>query len=204
MPFLRTDPELLEGFRRGDPRSLERVYLAYVHSVQRRVRQLVRTTHAPELAQASTTADLVQDVFVRAFGDTARHQYDPSRDYEPYLVGIARHRWVDLLRARGREVLTSPEAMEDSAVPVELEAPGDLVVLSVLRDYVASLPEPLRVVYEQRFVHGSSQQRACDALGLSRRTLRTLEEHLRRGVKLALQARGIFCAELMTCSLQRT
>lgn len=196
MPLLRTNRDLLEGFREGRPESLERVYWAYVRRVDVQVRYLARASKAAELAQPSSVSDLIQEVFTRAFSASARRSYDASRDFGPYLSSIARNCLIDALRARGREVLLTPEDLRDLHAPLEpVETVYDSKVVRVLQEYLAALPHALQGVYRERFVFGKSQLEACGALGLSRRTLRTREEHLRTGLRKALQARGILVAE---------
>src|SRR5262249_23702506 len=152
--FFRDHPELLVLFREGEKEVLERVYRAYVRPVERYLRALSRT-NAAELGQPSAIADLLQEVFVKAFSADARRSYDGLRQYGPYLATIARNCFIDALRARGREVLKAPEQL-----PADLEAAPeptpawDPEVLAVLNGYLAELPPALKGVYEQRFVFG--------------------------------------------------
>src|SRR5262252_1647314 len=107
-PFV-DDPALLVSFREGKREALERVYRAYVRSVDRFLHFLVHGSGSSELRQASAVGDLLQEAFVRAFSADARRSYDGLRDYGPYLMTIARNCFVDALRARGHEVLKAPE-----------------------------------------------------------------------------------------------
>ena len=54
--------------------------------------------------QPQDLADLVQEVFMRAFSREGRQAYDGLRDYGPYLFAIARNVLVDWARVRGREI----------------------------------------------------------------------------------------------------
>lgn len=192
MALLRTDKELLRRFKAGDRRALEKVYWAYMRRVDAQIRAVVRRFNADELLQASVVADLVQDTFLKAFSAQARGAYDGQRDYAPYLATIARNCVVDALRKRGREVLTPPaELVLADQRQDELEQRYDVDVVAVLQEYVANLPSELTGVYQQRFVLGQSQQRACEVLGLSRSNLRTREAHLRKGLRHALQSAGV-------------
>src|SRR6185436_18877538 len=152
----------------------------------------------PELAQASAVADIVQEVFIRAFSPEARAAFDGLREFGPYLTVIAHNCFVDSLRARKREVLTKPDdlllAIDDR--PGDTERLFDPKVLLILTDYLRELPASLKGVYEQRFVLGRSQVQASEALGLSRRALRTGESRLRRGLRQALRRAGISLQEL--------
>ena len=60
-----------------------------------------------------------------------------------------------------------------------------------LRLPTASLQPELRGVYEERFERGLSQTETSERLGLSRRALRTLETHLRRGLRKSLLMAGL-------------
>jgi RNA polymerase sigma factor (sigma-70 family) len=197
MPLLRNDATLLAAFRAGRREALGRVYRAYVQSVERYVRALARASGNSALGQASAVADLLQEIFVRAFSPGARDGYDGLRDFGPYLNRIAHNCFVDVARATGREILKQPEEMAlvlDDADPEQDNC--DPRTLSVLTAYLGVLPAPLRGIYEQRFVLGHSQDEAAAASGLSRRAIRTGEQRLRRGLRKALVRAGISLREL--------
>ena len=198
VPLFREEPELLRGFREGRPDVLERVYRTYVRAVDRYIRSQARAIGHPELAQASAVADIVQEVFMRAFSVGARAAYDGLREFGPYLSAIARNCVIDALRGRGREILKKPDELSLilADAPTEDEELVDPKVAAVLTRYVRELPRELAGVYEQRFVLGRSQVAASEGLGLSRRALRTAEARLRRGLRQALQRDGISLREL--------
>jgi len=85
MPLLRTDRALLDGFRAGAPEALGTVYWEYVRKVERllsagfEVRGRV-TRVGGACRQPDDLADLVQEVFVRAFSEKGRRAYDGLRD----------------------------------------------------------------------------------------------------------------------------
>jgi RNA polymerase sigma-70 factor (ECF subfamily) len=99
-----------QRFHDQDGRALEEVYDSYQHAVWSVVRLITRADH---LAQ-----EAVQDTFVRAW--QAAGQYDPSRDLGPWLLTIARHAALDLLRRELRPTRGGHEAEQDAAV----EDPG--------------------------------------------------------------------------------
>jgi RNA polymerase sigma-70 factor (ECF subfamily) len=192
------DRELLLSFRAGRREALERVYRAYVRSVDRALRAMARRSGHADLAQPSAIADLLQEIFVRAFSPAARSAYDGVRDFGPYLMTITRNCFFDLLRAAGRELPTRPEDLMTAADAdaAEPDAGCDPKVHAVLAAYVRDLPAPLEQVYRQRFVLGQSQIEASASLGLSRRAIRTAEDRLRRGLRRALVQAGISLREL--------
>jgi RNA polymerase sigma factor (sigma-70 family) len=185
-------PQLLGPFRDGEPAALEAVYHHYAGAVKAYLRGLARVCTATELAQASVLADLSQDVFVRAFTPRARRAYDAVRAYSPYLYTIARHGYIDALRRRRAEVALRWDARLDHELSAANMPEGhDPRVISVLQTYLSELPPVLKVVYEQRFIHGLSQAAASDTLGMSRRTLRTREQRLQTGLRKTLQLAGL-------------
>ena len=191
MPLFHDVPGLLVAFREGKPEALSTVYRHYVRSVDGYLRALARRAGTPDLCQASAVADLLQEVFIRAFSPSARLAYDGLRDFGPYLNTIARNCFIDALRKRRIEV---PLGMED--LHADDAAGGSLddydpKVVAVLESYLRELPDPTKSVYELRFVHGRSQEAACEALGLSRRSLRTAEDRLRKGLRKALSMAGV-------------
>jgi RNA polymerase sigma-70 factor (ECF subfamily) len=199
VPLFRNRPELLAPFREGRRDALEVVYRTYVRWMDRYIRALARASNAPWLARSEAVADLVQDIFLRAFSRDARNSYDGLRDYGPYLTTIARNRFVDALRVSGREIPKDPEELaariDDHAPPEDAEA-GDPRISAVVARFVAELPATLRSIYEQRFVLCRSQGDASATLGLTRRRVRTGEQRLRAGLRKALKAAGISLAEL--------
>jgi RNA polymerase sigma factor (sigma-70 family) len=193
------DRELLAAFREGRRDALEHVYRTYVRAVDRRLRALARSSgHHATIAQPSVIADLLQDIFVRAFSPRARNGYDGLRDYGPYLMTIARNCFYDLLRSSGRELATQPTelALVVGAADPEPDHWCDRRLPAVLGAYIGALPPPLRRIYEQRFVLGLSQIETSSALGLSRRAVRTGEDRLRRGLRKTLVQSGISLREL--------
>jgi RNA polymerase sigma-70 factor (ECF subfamily) len=190
MAIFQEQPELLEAFRRGERHVLERVYRAHVRDLDSYLRTLARAAIFPELAQSSAIADALQEVFIRAFSPAARLNFQGDRPFGPYLRAIARNFFIDLLRSRGREVHDAEAQLPESAAP-DTESALDPRVAELLVSYVGALPEPLKGVYEQRFVLGRSQEEACSALGVTRRRLRTAESHLKAGLRRALVQAGV-------------
>lgn len=185
------DPELLVAFRRGE--RLDVVYRHYVGSLKGYFRVLARRAGARELAEESVTQDLAQEAFLRVFSARSREAYDGVRDFGPYLRTIARNCFVDLLRRRRAERQLPPEtsAVLDDATGARSE-PDERLALLV--DYLANVAPPLKRVYEHRYVLGLSQESTSRALGLSRRSLRTLETRLCGDFRKVLLRRELLAA----------
>jgi RNA polymerase sigma factor (sigma-70 family) len=196
--FFSGNPELLDGFRHADRYALETVYRAHIHSVDRYLRSRARRYRCAELAQSGVMADIVQEVFVRAFSSAGRQGYDGVRDYSLYLAAIARNCFVDALRARGREVVTSPDdlVLIINEVDVQPEEWCEPRTQEVMVAYLEALSPPLRQVCRHRFVLEHSQEETSASLGLSRRTVRTAENHVRDGLRKAFVRAGISMREL--------
>jgi RNA polymerase sigma factor (sigma-70 family) len=198
MPHLRSDRQLLAGFRRGDRPALERVYWAYVDQVVKVGRFGLRSgasAHVPGVARAHELPDLVQEVFARAFAPPARAAYDGVRDYAPYLLRLTANLLVDRHRKLGREIAMAAADLEGVLeVGGPSESPERWLEPELVRAtnaYVAAMTEELRAVYEQRFVAGLSQRDAAERLGLTRPRLRTLEARLCQGLESWLRRQGV-------------
>lgn len=198
MTVFRAEPGLLARFRDGDPAALERVYRAYVDRIGGIVRfgfrlpsQGVAVGGVAE--SAHDVADLVQEVFVKAFAPSARRAFDGLRDYAPFLFAIARNVVVDWARRRGREI---PTAWTELDRIDELEEAGgeppwaDEDTMAIVQRYIGRLNGDLLRVHQVRYCDGLSQRDAAERLGIGRQRLRTLEDRLREGLRRELAARG--------------
>jgi RNA polymerase sigma-70 factor (ECF subfamily) len=188
--FFLGRPELLRAFREGDRAVVADVYWAYVDLVERVVHRAFQRAGGRGVP-AEEVADLVQEVFVRAFRERARLAYDGLREYRPFLGTVARNVVTDWARRRGRALVELPEELE--AQPTDDAEPGwaDEEVVRATEAYLAGLPVELAGVHQQRFVLGNSQLEAARQLGFTRQQVRTLEGKLRDGLALALRKAGL-------------
>jgi RNA polymerase sigma factor (sigma-70 family) len=197
MTVFANDPDLLARFRAGDRDALTSVYWSYVG----RVEALVRTSLAlvvgrSRSAPSADHADLVQEVFIRAFSEPARRVYDAAQPYAPLLMTIARNTLIDSLRRRRQEEqLDCPQVERWVDQVMQGQAPeapwADPRTMALVERYVSELPEREHAVYVQRYVQSRSQIEAANALGLTRQQVRTLEARVRGGL-----ARELSRAEL--------
>ena len=111
-------PELLRRFQAGNREALSQVYWFYIERVELALRRGLRMAHGDWVVLGADDADLVQEVFLRAFAEPARLAYDAVRPYAPLLMTIARHTLADFLRRSGRERHFDPSQL---AVLVENE-----------------------------------------------------------------------------------
>jgi RNA polymerase sigma factor (sigma-70 family) len=190
MTVFASDKELLRRFRTGDRRALATVYWHYVDAVAVLLRRcLAAADHGGWDAQADL-ADLLQDIFVKAFAERVRLAYDDRREYRPYLLAIARTALVDHLRRTPRKVRLDPATIE-ALVGVQTQKThesaeqlpwADPQTMLLVDHYVARLAEAEHAVYLERYVQCRSQEQAAQALGMTRQQVRTLEGRLRRGL----------------------
>ena len=195
MPLLRSRPELLAGFRRGERAALTAVYWAYVDRVERTVRYGYSIVSRGDVrvpgAHRDEIVDAVQETFLRAFEERARLAYDGQRDYAPYLRTIARNLLADRARKLGRELsfdaLAESEDLDRPSAADDDEAWATPETMRVVTKYLASLGDELRALHRERYERGLSQQEAAAALGWTRQQLRTREARLRDGLAGALR-----------------
>jgi RNA polymerase sigma factor (sigma-70 family) len=168
-------------FRLGDSAAFGTVYEAFGPAVERRVRYHLRSCCMSPCD--ADVADLVHEVFDRAFGETARSRADPARGYDRYLGTIARNSVIDWLRCRSREVPRSPEQvaalLERSSMATDAV---EVDTAELVGRYVDDLPQLLKSLYHLRYGLGQSQESVAESLHVSRQRVRTLELRLRRGL----------------------
>jgi RNA polymerase sigma factor (sigma-70 family) len=189
MTVFAHNAELLQRFREGERQALSTVYWHYVDSVAGRLRRSLAVAARPGHVSGPSAdlADVVQDVFVKAFATQARLAYDPSREYAPFLMAIARNTLIDYLRRASREVRLDVAAIE-RIIDASDQGAGDASpwadpqTMVLVDRYVASLTADERGVYLERYVRCHSQELAAQTLGMSRQQVRTVEGRLRTGL----------------------
>jgi RNA polymerase sigma-70 factor (ECF subfamily) len=198
MSFLRLRPELLVRFRAGERTALAEVYREYLP----RVRQLIRRgfvgrlsgVRVPGATSQDELADVLQEVFMRAFRREARMAFDGTRDYWPYLATIARNEVVSRHRRGGREILGLDDRVLENDLVESPDEPSpwhDPKSLAIVQAYVSRLEEPMRAVHTARYVDALSQRDAAEKLGLSRPKVRKVEAKLRHGLLSLLVDAGL-------------
>jgi RNA polymerase sigma-70 factor (ECF subfamily) len=163
-------PERQEAQCIEDERGLRAAYDAWGGLVLRYARQLL-----PSDADAE---DVTQQTFVAAWD--RRAAFDPDRGNLPaWLLGIARHKVVDRLRAISRQdaavtkvALLLPPRNDDGAEDLLARR---LLVLDALR----RLPRERKAVLELAFYQDLTHRTIAERLGLP---LGTVKSHIRRGL----------------------
>ena len=184
------ETELLASFRAGRPEALERIYRENAEAIQALVQTRLRRSGHFSPANA---ADLVQEIFTKAFSSRARLAYDGVRAYGPFLRQLASNTLIDWLRTQGREIAGALDI--DALAETHLTTHASTTrfppeAIAITRRFIHELPPELRRVHEQRFLAAESQGAAAQALGISRQTLRTLERRLLDRLRLQLDDFG--------------
>ena len=110
--------------------------------------------------------DLVQETYERVL--RRPRQIAREEDALPYLLGVLRNTWVDLVRSRARR----PESALDLEAAARIEAPAgassplEQVAAREVFATVAGLPEEFRDVLAAVDVAGLSYAEAAEALGI--------------------------------------
>jgi RNA polymerase sigma-70 factor (ECF subfamily) len=123
--------------------------------------------------------DVYQDTLMALH--CARHTYNPSRPFEPWLFAIARHVLVDHFRRRGvrsaREVLV--DALPERSADVASEGPR-------LEEALARLPAAQREAFEMLQLEGVSVAAAAARAGTTPGALKVRAHRAYKAVRALL------------------
>jgi len=158
----------LARFRDGDVDALGEVYDRYARPVWAIA---VGVTRHDQLAQ-----EVVQETFIRAWQAAA--SYDPGRDLGPWLLTIARHTALDMMRRELRPTRGGHEAEQDTVV----EAPGiDQAWTSwVVQEALGSLGDEEREIVRLSFFEDLTQAQISQRLGLPLGTVKSRSHRAHR------------------------
>src|SRR5690349_12906662 len=127
------------------------------------------------LGHGSAAQDVVQDVFVELWSHPDR--YDPAAgSLRTYLIVLARHRAVDLVRSELRRIARQERhyRLTPGQPP---EAPGDqalaAAMAAAIRDAVRTLPDGQRRVIELAYFEGLTYREVALAAGIPEGTAKS-------------------------------
>ena len=194
MTIFANDRGLLDRFRRGERAALAAVFEHYVDDVATLARRGFTIESSGHVHVRGTGRDgeheLVQDTFTKAFAEKARLAYDGVSPYRPYLLRITKNLMIDRYRAEQRQARVVDL---DDVVDATAEPPPDLhfqKLQAATSEYLATLDPRLREFVRLRFEEGGSQDGIAEALGCTRRKIRTLEADVQKGLRSWLKRRG--------------
>jgi RNA polymerase sigma-70 factor (ECF subfamily) len=158
----------LQRFREKDPDALGEVYDRYRRAVWAVALSITRADH---LAQ-----EAVQEIFIRAWNAAAT--YDPTRDLGPWLMTIARHASLDLIRRELRPTRGGHEAETDVVVE---ETGIDEVWLSwEIQEALRRLSDDEREIVRLSFFEDLTQVQVAARLGLPLGTVKSRSHRAHR------------------------
>lgn len=169
-----TDPsdrdELAEQFRHGDEHALRIAYDRYGGAVFHLASRL--------LANRTDAEDVTQATFVAAW--VGRQTFDPDRGgMLSWLLGIARRKAVDRIRAAARESRITDTVRALPEPPAADESPERVLDRLVVADELARLPGEQRRALELAFYDDLTHPQISAVTGLP---LGTVKSHIRRGM----------------------
>ena len=84
--------------------------------------------------------DAVQDTLMAIH--QKRHTYEPGRPFRPWLAGIARYKWIDRLRAMGRQHTVS---IDDEIFEPSVEGHESAVTSAILLEELLTKLKPAQI-----------------------------------------------------------
>jgi len=169
----QAESELIARASRGDLEAFTAII---------RVRQTsIRAFCARLLSDRDQADDVAQEVLVASF--TSLSRFDPSKDFDAWLWGIARHKVRDALRSDVARLGAWGNALSrDLEQRCERETSDD-AVLEALRSCVASLKDTARTVIEGVYRDERPAKDLAHELGISEGSLYTTLTRIRQGLR---------------------
>jgi RNA polymerase sigma-70 factor (ECF subfamily) len=158
----RIENELMLRVQAGDLEAFERLVERYQNMVYGLALSIVRS---PEDAE-----EAAQDAFLKLF--RARHQFDGSRDLEPWLLRIAGNACRDRLRRRRASALQVLENADGGDAAQLVADPRDArsaeqTMQQLVRGELDRLSDKARLPLELKYLRGMTNQQIADVLGIS-------------------------------------
>lgn len=185
---LRSDEQLVKLFRAGNEEAFRVIHDRFRVRLLAYARQMLGGSRAD-------AEDVLQDVFVRAYGALRANERDVS--LRAWLYRIAHNRCIDeLRRPAGAAAAASPEALE--LLPAQSGDPMAAVEqresLRRLVEDVQRLPDQQRSALLMRELSGMSYQDLASALDVTVPAVKSLLVRARIGLAQASEARDTACA----------
>jgi len=184
---LRSDEQLLAYFRRGSDEAFRVLHDRYRQRLFAYVRQMLSG------ASRQDAEDVLQDVFVRAYGALRNDTRDMN--VRAWLYRVAHNRCIDHLR---RPVPPAAEVFEVSRKPLHdpIEEAQRRDDLRRLVEDVGRLPDQQRSALLMREIDGMAYADLAEALGVTVPAVKSLLVRARIGLVEAQEARDADCAEI--------
>jgi RNA polymerase sigma factor (sigma-70 family) len=183
------------------------VYERYVDEVATLARRGFTIESSGHVYVRGATGDgereLVQETFVRAFGEKARLAYDGIGPYRPYLLRVTKNLMIDRYRAAQKEArhvelaesgVGDLDALLAANAALPADEPADLdwkAQLAATAEYLATLDEESRRIVALRFEDELSQDEVAARVGCTRRRVRSVEARAQDELRVYLRKRGL-------------
>jgi RNA polymerase sigma factor (sigma-70 family) len=186
---LRSDEQLLALFRAGSDDAFGAIHDRYRQRLFAYVRQMLGA------GPRHDAEDVLQDVFVRAYG--ALRADDRDVHLRAWLYRVAHNRCIDHLR---RPVPPAADVFEMSRKPLHdpIEEAQRRADLAQLVEDVGRLPEQQRSALLMREIDGMSYAHLASALDVTIPAVKSLLVRARIGLVEAAEARDADCEEIRT------
>ena len=168
------DAMLMQQLLRRDVNAFEQLYERHSRIVYSLVLRILR--------QGTTAEEVVQDVFLQLWRNSAR--YDRSRPFVPWLLTLARNRALDQLRLKSERQRRREEQTEEFP-QIASPAPGFELALDEkrraerVRSLMGSLPASQKKAIELAYFEGLSHSEIAASL---QQPLGTVKSWIRNGL----------------------
>ena len=174
------DATLMQQLLRRDVSAFEQLYERHSRIVYSLVLRILR--------QGTTAEEVVQDVFLQLWRNSAR--YDLSRPFVPWLLTLARNRALDNLRLKSERQRRREEQTEEfpqiaTAAPEYEKSLDEKRRAERVRSLMSSLPAAQKKAIELAYFEGLTYSEVADKLGIP---LGTAKTRLRDGM---IRLRGL-------------
>lgn len=183
------EQQWIEAARQGNQRAFERLVNAY----QRPVYNLVHRM----LGDPVEAEDAAQETFLRAYHRL--DSYQPERKFSTWILSIAAHHAIDVLRRRHFSWISLDELPPWRWFPIHTDDPEAAAVKSEMQDQVqrllADLPPGYRLVTILRYWYDMSYEEIAQATGLSESALKSRLHRARLMLAQSLQQESLETAQ---------
>lgn len=151
----------------GDQAAFERLVEAYKGPVYNLAYRI--------LGDRETALDAAQETFLRAY--VHLDTYKPERSFSTWILSIASHHCIDLLRRRRLDLVPLDDLEPEPVLPATVEDPEEATLRGETRDEVgrllSQLPPGYRVPIVLRYWHDLSYREIAQMTGLTESAVKT-------------------------------
>jgi len=135
--------------------------------------------------------DLAAETWVQVVRGLRTFEAEEAAAFRAWVLSIARHRWLDLLRSRRRRHETPMASVPEQAAPVDpVEFVHELMSTEAALDLIRTLPREQAEVVMLRYVADLDVTRTAEILGKQPGAVRVLSHRGLHRLRAALDARG--------------